>query len=100
MTPKHTSVMAICERAAMLYGCSAEDLFGMGKSRTLSECRRVAMYAARHRLGWSYPELGRAFLRNHSSVLDAVENVVEQMPKSERMSNAVRVLLLPTELPG
>lgn len=94
MTPRHPLVMAIVSRAASLYGCTAEDIFGKGRSQTVAEARKVSMYAARERLGWSYPELGRAFLRDHSSVMSAVESVKDLRVGSERVSQSVRVLML------
>jgi chromosomal replication initiator protein len=90
--PKHTAVMAICERAAMLYGCTAEDILGRSRSRTICEARKVAMHAARQKLHWSYPELARAFEREHTTLIAAVESIEEMRLRVPHVANAVRVL--------
>jgi chromosomal replication initiator protein len=94
VTHKHTAVMAICERAAMLYGCTADDILGRSRSRTICEARKVAMHAARKRLSWSYPELARAFGRDHTTLIAAFESVETLRQTVPHVANAVRVLTL------
>ena len=70
MTKCHTAVVAIAARIVALYGLeSIEDIFGRARSKTIAEARLVTHWAARHRLGWSFPELGRAFDRDHTTIL-------------------------------
>ena len=76
MTRQHTAVVAIAMRVAALYGLESVDLiFGRARSKTVAEARLVTHWAARHRLGWSFPELGRAFDRDHSTIIQNVAEV-------------------------
>lgn len=75
MTKHHPAVVSIVARIAALYGIDLEALLGRARSKTLAEARSVAMWAARHRLGWSFPELGRAFDRNHTTIMYNVGEV-------------------------
>lgn len=74
MTKAHPAVTAIAARVAALYGIDVEVIFSRARSKTVAEARLVTHWAARHRLGWSYPELGRAFDRDHSTI---IQNVAE-----------------------
>lgn len=69
MTKHHPAVTTIVARVAALYGVDVEAIFSRARTKTVAEARLVAMWAARLRLGWSFPELGRAFERDHTTVL-------------------------------
>lgn len=75
MTKHHPAVTAIAARVAALYGIDVEVIFSRARSKTIAEARLVTHWAARHRLGWSYPELGRAFDRDHSTILANCQEV-------------------------
>lgn len=56
-------------------GVDVEDIMGEGRSFSVARARRLSMAVARWTTGWSYPELGRFFSRDHSSVIVAVSRV-------------------------
>lgn len=62
----------ICERVAAHYGLTVEDIVGRSRLKSYAEARQVAMWIARKSLALSYPELGREFSRDHTSVMHAV----------------------------
>jgi hypothetical protein len=51
-------------------------LTGAGQERRVSVPRHVAMYLCRAQLGLSFPEIGRLFDRDHSTVMHAVRQIV------------------------
>ncbi|MCC6648766.1 MAG: chromosomal replication initiator protein DnaA [Polyangiaceae bacterium] len=53
------------------------DLASRDRHRTVALARHVAMYLAKQRLGVSFPELGRAFGKDHTTVMSAVRKVGE-----------------------
>lgn len=69
MTKAHPAVTAIAARVAALYGIDVEIIFSRTRTKTIAEARAVCMWAARVRLGWSFPELGRAFGRDFTTVI-------------------------------
>ena len=52
-------------------------LTGPGQERRVSLPRQIAMYLCRERLGLSFPEIGRLFRRDHSTVMHGVRHVAE-----------------------
>lgn len=66
-------VDAIVDRVAGKYGLRAADVYGVRRTKTIARARRESMQWARIELGLSYPELGRAFGRDHRSVQCAVK---------------------------
>lgn len=66
-------VEVIVARVAVELGVTAEDVFSRAKSKTIARARAAAMREARAKYGFSYPELGRFFGRDHTSVMYALK---------------------------
>lgn len=49
------------------------------KCRSVARARMLAMAICRRRWGWSYPEIGRAFIRDPSSAFYAVKFAEENL---------------------
>lgn len=62
---------ALVEDAAREAGCTVAQILGPQRSRTITEARWQAMLAA-YEGGFSLPQIGRVFNRDHTTVLHAV----------------------------
>jgi len=69
------AISEIQETVADYYGLTVGDLVGPGRTRQLCAPRHLAMFLARERTVASLPELGRAFRRDHTSVVNAVRKL-------------------------
>ncbi len=76
------SAVAIGRIVAQHFGLSFADLQGEGRSRSTVLARHHAMWEIRHRLGLSYPEIGRMFHRSHDAVLRPVRGIDERLKPS------------------
>lgn len=73
--PVETAIEATCRTFAV----RRHELLSHSKtSKYLTKVRRVACYVARFGTCASFPELGRAFCRDHSTIMTAV-TVAQQM---------------------
>ena len=57
------------------FGITPADMHSSRRTRTVSAARQVAMFLARRNTPMSYPEIGRAMGKNHSSVVLAVKRM-------------------------
>jgi len=57
------------------FGITPADLHSSRRTKTVSVARMVAMYLARRNTQMSYPEIGQAMGKNHSSVILAVQRM-------------------------
>lgn len=73
MTPKHPMAIAVVAIVAGAYGLDSLLLWGKGErsSPTISEARALVCWVLRHRMSWSFPEVGLALGIDHSSVMNA-----------------------------
>lgn len=66
-------VWSLYREAAQLFGVDPAELDTRCRSRSVAGARMVAIALARVRFGWSYPELGKAFERDHTTCMHAVK---------------------------
>lgn len=63
-------VPAIIEETAGYFGVSVREIMGRSRSKSVASARKEAMRKVRE-LGFSYPEIGRMFGRDHTTVVSA-----------------------------
>lgn len=73
-----------------LFNLNLEDITGPGRSRELVLARQVAMYLARHLTTFSLPSIGRAFGKDHSTVIHACNKVAQLLVTDGRIASAVQ----------
>lgn len=75
--------MGIYDEVALLIrsrGVLVEDLIGRGRTKIVTTARHEIMYWIRNKLKWSYPEIGKLFGRDHTTVLLACRKVRLENP--------------------
>ncbi|WP_063503792.1 chromosomal replication initiator protein DnaA [Wohlfahrtiimonas chitiniclastica] len=63
------------------YGLKTADLMGKSRAANIAKPRQLAMYVARLLTQHSLPEIGRAFERDHSTVMHACRKVETELKK-------------------
>lgn len=73
MTPTLSVIDAIARRFSTTRAC----ILGKDRHRSIALARKVAMYCARNFVlpQPSYPELGRAFIKDHTSCISACRSI-------------------------
>jgi chromosomal replication initiator protein len=74
----HLEVERIMRTVAREVGLERGDLMGPSRRATTTLARHAAMWLCRVRTGESYSAIGRAFWRDHTTVLAAVEGIEAQ----------------------
>lgn len=69
-------IVAAC---AKYYGVAMEDVLGDGRQLAIVKARHAAMLLMRSELHLSYPQIGRQFLRDHTTALYAVRHIEERI---------------------
>jgi chromosomal replication initiator protein len=79
---RETTPADIIRFVAQHYGIRVADLKGRSNRRSIALPRQVAMYLIRDILNLSFPEIGKAFTKHHSTVMYAVDAITKM-----RLSN-------------
>ena len=85
--PTPEKIIAACAKA---FETSVAEILDRNRRPVPSAARRVAMYLTRELTDLSYPRIGKAFGRDHSTVISAYRGTLSQMstnkPFAERVS--------------
>jgi chromosomal replication initiator protein len=87
-------VEEIQERTAAAFGLTVEDLRSPTRAASVAWARQVAMYLARELTDATLPAIGKAFGRNHTTVMHACKRTAERIAEDPAAYEAVRYLTL------
>lgn len=73
------AIVRIQEEVCAHFGVNLVSLKGATRRKRVLIPRQIAMYIARESTGASYPELGRHFNRDHTTVIHACEQVERRL---------------------
>ncbi|MCE5278953.1 MAG: chromosomal replication initiator protein DnaA [Planctomycetaceae bacterium] len=68
------------------FAITPADIHSSRRTRPVSAARMIAMFLARRHTTMSFPEIGRAMGKHHSSVIQAVQRVAEMIAADEPLS--------------
>ncbi len=75
--------MDICKK----YDVSFEEIIGEDRKRDLVRVRQEIFYTIRTELGWSLPEIGNRFNRDHTTILHGIQKYEERLKSSVKEEN-------------
>lgn len=90
------TVEKIISACAKAWGVSAGDVMGRSRHKGVTAARKAAMLMTRDLFGLSYPEIGKRFGRDHSTVMHYIKSanrkLKEEPTYARRFAEAVMVL--------
>ena len=81
----------IMEIVANYFGLSVDDLICKSRVGALVEARSIAMFLCRRMTDLSYPDIGRLFNRDHSTVVTAYKKIEAQYADSSRPATFTQI---------
>lgn len=82
----------IMKACADSFRVTLADVKGPSREKQIARARQSAMYLARNLIKMSFPEIGRRFGRDHSTVMTAVRRVPDLMAKDADFRRIVEIL--------
>ena len=83
------SIEDVIRLVAEHYCLRASDLTGKHRHRLVARPRQVAMYLSRNMLDCSFPEIGRAFSRDHTTVMSACSRIESLFDRDEDLCSSI-----------
>lgn len=81
----HLTLAEIIEVVSSYYGLEPEQLKGPRRTQEIAGPRQIAMYLAREETDASLPQIGKAFNRDHSTVLYGYEKISDQIDEDNQL---------------
>ena len=89
---RQTTADDVIRAVAEYHQLRVSDIKGRRRQRAVARPRQVAMYLCRRNLGCSFPEIGREFGKDHSTVISACRKVEELIAVDPVVRTAVEVI--------
>ncbi len=83
----------IIKRVAKKYDISQEDLMSKNRTKTVSDARTLAIYIIRRVTGMSFPELGKLFNRDHSTIITANTKLSDRISENHLLELEVNEII-------
>jgi len=81
----HITLEEVIRAVADFYGLEPEQLKGRCRAKKIVVPRQIAMYLARQETDASFPQIGEAFNRDHTTVLHGYEKISDQISRDEEL---------------
>ena len=90
--PLKVEVDTIIQVVSDHYKMPVRDILGKKRNKEIVLPRQVAMYLAREMGAMSYPDIGRAFGRDYTTVIHSFEKIKSEIKKDSSLKNAISEL--------
>lgn len=80
--PNRTAVDELLGVVAREYGVTADDIRGRCRSKSIAEARGTAAALLRDLAHMSFPEIGRALNRDHTTIISGVRSTAKRVAKN------------------
>ncbi len=90
--PRQLTCDDVIEAVAQYYSLSAEDIKGPRRNREITVPRQIAMYLCREVGSITFPQIGEAFHRDHSTVQHGCERIIEERVQNPTMETVLNDL--------
>lgn len=75
------------------FSISNAEILGKKRSKEIVEPRQIVMYLCRTLTDCSYPELGKFFNRDHSTIISGYEKIKEELKSNKNMQKNIDILM-------
>jgi chromosomal replication initiation ATPase DnaA len=99
MTPLEMSARDVLQRVSVRYGVSVDALRSRSRMQLIAEARKMA-YTVLRAQGRSYPEIGRALGRDHTTVIAGVRRTMREAARNARVAAVFQELRLACQYPS
>lgn len=87
--PVKVDVDTIIQVVSDHFKMPVRDILGKKRNKEIVMPRQIAMYLAREMGGMSYPDIGRAFARDYTTVIHSYEKIKSEIKKDSNLKNAI-----------
>lgn len=91
--PPAVTAERIVERVAQKYGISTDDIYGRKRTKHVAHARAVSAYIIRKITDMSFPSIGKAFDRDHSTIISAYQQIEEAIAKNPLLEIEINDLI-------
>lgn len=90
----YVDIETIQDYVSNYFNIKKQDLLGKKRKAEFAFPRQVAMYLCRDIMNESYPEIAKAFSRDHTTILHAYDKITKEIEKNSEIKELIRNIKL------
>lgn len=91
--PQHLTYKKIIDKTCKFFGIPKDDLLGRSRAKEINRARQISCYLMKYELKMSFPQIGKVFSRDHSTIINGVTNIEKGLKLDLSMREQVNSLI-------
>ena len=92
MRPNHLNSKKVIDKTAKFFGISKEDILGKSRQKDINHARQTACYLMKYELKMSFPQIGKEFSRDHSTIMNSVSKIEKCLKLDSEIRSQIETL--------
>ena len=92
MRPNHLNSKKVIDKTAKFFGISKEDILGKSRQKDINHARQTACYLMKYELKMSFPQIGKEFSRDHSTIMNSVSKIEKGLKLDSEIRSQIESL--------
>ena len=90
--PNHLNSKKVIDKTAKFFGISKEDILGKSRQKDINHARQTACYLMKYELKMSFPQIGKEFSRDHSTIMNSVSKIEKCLKFDSEIRSQIETL--------
>ena len=90
--PNHLNSKKVIDKTAKFFGISEEDILGKSRQKDINHARQTACYLMKYELKMSFPQIGKEFSRDHSTIMNSVSKIEKCLKLDSEIRSQIETL--------
>ena len=90
--PNHLNSKKVIDKTAKFFGISKEDILGKSRQKDINHARQTACYLMKYELKMSFPQIGKEFSRDHSTIMNSVSKIEKCLKLDSEIRSQIETL--------
>ena len=90
--PNHLNSKKVIDKTAKFFGISKEDILGKSRQKDINHARQTACYLMKYELKMSFPQIGKEFSRDHSTIMNSVSKIEKCLKLDSEILSQIETL--------
>ncbi len=91
--PQHLNYKKIIDKTCKFYNVPKDDILSKSRMKEINHARQVACYLMKYELKMSFPQIGKIFSRDHSTIMNGVSKIEKYIKLDLEMRNQIQDLM-------
>ena len=90
--PNHLNAKKIIDKTSKYFGVSKDEILSKSRQKDINHARQTASYLMKYELKMSFPQIGKEFSRDHSTIMNGVSKIEKSIKLDAEIRSQIETL--------